>query len=155
MSVPLDPDGLKAQRRPHLWREPVDDEPASPLPPFDADRDLWGAVFMVPDSHWKIRTSRPDHPGACVHYRAGDRSAILLKGTDVDNLRSQKGYYVVHPTDENGLETSTAFELYPRPFRLHKLLVYYPERYLGRLDESVKLAMCEELARLYPEEPTQ
>jgi hypothetical protein len=109
---------------------------------------------MVPDRHWDITTSRDDHPGACVHYQPGDRGAILLKGTDAEHPRSLKGYYVVAPTEQNGLDKPTAFEIYPRPFRLHRLLLYYPERYLGRLDEGERLAICEELARLYPEEPT-
>ena len=60
---------------------------------------------------------------------------------------------MVAPTEGNGLEKHTAFELYPRPTRLRRLLLYYPERYLGRLDEGTRLALCEELARLMPEEP--
>jgi hypothetical protein len=105
---------------------------------------------MVPDSHWGISTSRPDHPGACVHYQDG-RAPVLVKGTDRYNPRDLRPYYEVEPSAENGLNKPTAFELYPRYIRLHRLRLYYPERYLGRLDEGTRLALCEELARLFPE----
>jgi hypothetical protein len=150
--LPEPPDSATpAGRRPRPSLDvPVDI--AEEAPPFDPDRELWGAVFMVPDRHWDIATARPDHPGACAHYQAGDRTAVLVKGTDADNLRTFHGYFLVGPTDGNGLEKRTGFELVPRPFRVHRLRVYYPERYLGRLDDSTRLALCEELARLHPEE---
>jgi hypothetical protein len=143
-------------RKPHhrLPDEPEAEED-DVLPPraLDADQELPGAVFMVPDPQWGFEAAgSTDHPGACVHYQGGDRNAILVKGTDADHVRNPRRYYVVGPTPENGLDKHTAFELVPRYFRLHKVRLLYPERHLGRLDEYTLHALCEELARLCTEE---
>jgi hypothetical protein len=117
---------------------------------FDLDRDLPGAVWMVPNHFWDIvNRNSTDHPGASVHYR--DRDVILVAGTDAENPRTRYGHYVIAPTPANGLDKLTAFALVPRYLRLHRFRLLYPERYLGRLDPATLGALCEELARLWPE----
>ena len=131
---------------------PPDDGSDDPV--FDPDRDLPGAVFMIPNSHWGFEVvSADDHPGACVHYFAERRdSGVLLKGTDAENVRHPRFYWNVEPTVENGLDKLTAFHLVPRYFRLRRLQLYFPERHIGRLDGETLRSLREELARLYPEE---
>jgi hypothetical protein len=137
-------------RKPH-FRLPLDRDEEEPVPtfnPLDPDHDLPGAVFMVPNEQWEIdSTTSTDHPGACVHYQERPGSAILVKGTDAVHVRNAPGYYVVEPTPENGLDKPTAFELMPRYFRLHKVRLFYPQRYLGRLDDATLFALFDELAR--------
>jgi hypothetical protein len=124
-----------------------------PQRPFDPELELAGAVFMVPNRHWGFGSlTSDDHPGACVQHRSGAREGTLVKGTDADNVRNSRKYYCVSPTAENGLRKHTGFELLPRYFRWHRLRLYYPERYLGRLDSSVLHGLCTELGRLNPEE---
>lgn len=135
-----------------LPRLPDEPEPPEPAPRLDPERDLPGAVFMVPNRHWGFEsTTSADHPGACIHYQTALRSAILLKGTDAEKVHPREPHYYVAATHENGLHKLTAFELTPRYFRLHRVGLLYPERHLGRLDEATLHALCEELARLHPE----
>jgi hypothetical protein len=132
---------------------PPDDGADAPV--LDPERDLPGAVFMVPNAHWGFEVvSADDHPGACVHYFADRRDGgVMLKGTDADNVRRyQRFYWNVEPTAENGLDKLTAFHLVPRYFRLRRLLTYFPERRIGRLDGETLRILREELARLNPEE---
>jgi hypothetical protein len=120
---------------------------------FDADALLPGAVLMVPDRHWGFEVvSAIDHPGACTHYQAGANDAIMVKGTDADHVRYARGYFFADASAENGLQKRTAFELMPRPFRLHRLKLFFPERYIGRLEEAVLQSVRAELARVHPEE---
>jgi hypothetical protein len=120
---------------------------------FDADALLPGAVFMVPNRNWGFEVvSATDHPGACTHYQPGAKDAILVKGTDADHVRHTRGYFFADASAENGLRKRTAFELVPRPFRLHRLKLFFPERYIGRLEENILHALRAELARLHPEE---
>ena len=69
-----------------------------------------------------------------IHLRLSERTRGLIGAADLALLKP------------------TAFRLEPRYFRLHKVRLFYPERYLGRLDDGVVLALCEELSRLHPEE---
>ncbi len=120
---------------------------------FDADTLLPGAVVMVPNRHWGFEVvSAADHPGACAHYEPGATDAILVKGTDAENVRNPSRYFFTDATPGNGLHKRTAFELVPRPFRLHRLKLLFAERYLGRLEKLVLQALRAELARLHPEE---
>lgn len=120
---------------------------------FDADALLPGAVLMIPNRHWGFEVvSATDHPGACTHYQPGANDAILIKGTDADNVRGARRYFFADATPGNGLRKRTAFELVPRPFRLHRLKLLFPERFLGRLEDMVLQALRAELARLHPEE---
>jgi len=120
---------------------------------FDPQEDLPGAVFMVPNRHWGFEGSTSDdHPGACAHYQERVRQAILVKGTDTENVRSPRRFFFVVPTHGNGLSKETAFELVPRYFRLHRIRLFYPERHLGWLDDATLHGLCDELARLHPEE---
>ncbi len=120
---------------------------------FDAAALLPGAVLMVPNRHWAFEVAGvDDHPGACTHYRPGASSATLLKGTDAQNVRYPRTHYFVDASSDSGLKKRTGFQLVPRPFRLHRLKLYFPERYLGRLDEKILQAMRAELARLHPED---
>src|SRR6185437_16007643 len=97
-------------------------------------RDLPGAVFMIPNSHWGFEVvSADDHPGACAFYRPERREGVLVSGTDADHVRTSRGYLFVGPTAESGLHKRTAFKLAPRYFRLHRLKLYFPERHIGRL----------------------
>jgi hypothetical protein len=157
-SVPendLSTDPLTGRDRARRTRWP--DEPERPEPPpvttLEPLEDLPGAVFMVPNAQWGFASpTSEDHPGACLVFQPHDHSAVLLQGTDAVRVNGDPGYYVVAATSANGLLKATAFRLEPRYFRLHKVRLFYPERYLGRLDHGVLLALCEELARLYPEE---
>jgi hypothetical protein len=120
---------------------------------FDADALLPGAVLMVPNRHWGFEVvSATDHPGACTHYQPGANDAILVKGTDAENVRNPRRYFFTDATPGNGLHKRTAFELVPLPFRLHRLKLLFAERYLGRLENLVLQALRAELARLHPEE---
>jgi hypothetical protein len=149
---PREPPARPRKPRFRLPADPEEDEPA-PTSTLDPDRDLPGCIFMVPNEQWDIESATStDHPGACVHYQEASHSAILVKGTDVENLRDLRGYRIVVPAANNGLSRPTAFELVPRYFRLHKIRVLYPERHLGTLDEATLFALCEELARACAEE---
>jgi hypothetical protein len=120
---------------------------------LDLGEVLPGAVLMVPNRHWGFESlTSEDHPGACAHCQEGARQAILVKGTDADNVRSPRRFYFVAPTLGNGLQKRTGFELVPRYFRLHRIRLFFPERHLGRLDDADLHGLCEELARLHPEE---
>jgi hypothetical protein len=140
-------------------RSRLDDESEEPagggseLDLFDADTRLPAAVFMVPNRHWGFEiVSASDHPGACTHYQPGANDATLVKGTDADNVRHRRGYFFADASEENGLQKRTAFQLVPRPFRLHRLKLYFPERHIGYLEVAVLHALRAELARLHPEE---
>jgi hypothetical protein len=131
----------------------VDAPDTTPAGVFDPDKDLPGAVFMVPNRYWGFEGSTSDdHPGACAHYQESARQAILVKGTDAENVRSPRRFYFVAPAPGNGLSKETAFELVPRYFRLHRIRLFYPERHLGWLDDANLHGLCDELARLHPEE---
>lgn len=120
---------------------------------LEPDRDLPGAVMMIPNRHWGFETvSAVDHPGVCLNYSHARREGLLLMGTDVDHMRHPHLYYVVEPTPVNGLQKLTAFRLVPRYFRWHRLQLYFPQRHIGRLDERTLLAIRDELARLNPQE---
>jgi hypothetical protein len=120
---------------------------------FDAGALLPGAVLMVPNRHWGFEVvSATDHPGACTHYQPGAKDAILVKGTDAENVRNARRYFFADASAENGLQKRTAFELVPRVFRLHRLKLLFQERYLGRLEQMVLQALRAELARLHPAE---
>ena len=91
-----------------------------PNPPEDGEeslaflpaRDLPGAVFMIPNSHWGFEVvTADDHPGACAFYRPERREGVLVGGTDADHVRTSRGYLLVGPTAENGLHKRTAFKL--------------------------------------------
>jgi hypothetical protein len=149
--------GPESRGRPRRSRAPA--EPEDPLScraepePFNATTLLPGAVLMVPNRHWGFEVvSATDHPGACTHYREAARDAVLVKGTDAENIRNPRRFYFADPTAENGLQKRTAFELVPRLFRLHRMKLFFPERHLGRLDEATLQALRAELARLHPEE---
>ncbi len=148
-----DPDN-RHQRRSRLDDESEESAGGGSEPElFDADARLPGAVFMVPNRHWGFEVvSAADHPGACTHYQPGANDATLVKGTDADNVRRSHGYFFADASEENGLQKRTAFQLVPRPFRLHRVKLYFPERHLGYLEAAVLHALRAELARLHPEE---
>jgi hypothetical protein len=142
------------RRRSHL-NDDADESAGTGSDPelFDADARLPGAVFMVPNRHWGFAVvSGSDHPGACIHYQPGAKDAILVRGTDADNVRYPRGYFFADASEENGLKKRTAFRLVPEPIRLHRLKLYFPERHLGYLEAAVLHALRAELARLHPEE---
>ncbi len=98
---PPDPPTRPRKPRFRLPAEPEDDEPV-PTSTLDPDRDLPGCIFMVPNEQWEIDSATStDHPGACVYYQHTNHSAILVKGTDVDNVRDLRGYRVVAPAPGN------------------------------------------------------
>ena len=124
----------------------------SPPADFDPERDLPGAVFMVPNAHWGFEiVTATDHPGACLEYRPASRVGVLVQGTDVEHITHRHLYYEVQPDEKNKLQKPTAFRLVPRYLRLHRLKLYFPERHVGDLDEATLNAVREELARLHPE----
>jgi hypothetical protein len=149
-----DPDAKVRRPRSRSNNESAEAEAteAAPAAVFDPAEDLPGAVFMVPNRHWGFEgPTSDDHPGACAHYRERARQAILVKGTDAENVRSPRLFYFVAPRAGNGLSKETAFELVPRYFRLHRIRLFYPERHLGWLDDATLHGLCDELARLHPE----
>ena len=120
---------------------------------FDPETTLPGAVLMIPNRNWGFAgVTSDDHPGACTHYRTHRHDAVLVKGTDADHVRYPRGYFFTDATVDNGLQKRTAFELVPRVFRLHRVKLYFPERYLGQLDDATLQSLRAELARLHPEE---
>lgn len=136
---------------------PSDDSGPSDPPPelhsCEPAVDLPGVVFMVPNRHWGFKSiSADDHPGVCLEYLEEENLGLLLQGTDANHITSHSEYYFVEPTTENGLTKKTAFRLVVRFFRWHRLRLYFPERYMGRLDEQTLLALRKEIAQLYPEE---
>lgn len=60
----------------------------------------------------------------------------------------ERGFFIVAATPENGLSKSTAFELVPRYCRRRRMLLWYPERHLGKLSDGDLLALRTELARV-------
>jgi hypothetical protein len=154
-NLPETPDRADSHRTQRYQREEYDEResPGGDPEVFDAVAVLPGAVLMVPNRHWGFEVvSATDHPGACTHYEPGAKDAILVKGTDAENVRHVRRYFFAEGTESNGLSKRTAFELVPRPFRLHRLKLLFPERYLGRLEGPVLQALRAELARLYPAE---
>ncbi|HET6882054.1 MAG TPA: hypothetical protein VFI31_17940 [Pirellulales bacterium] len=122
---------------------------------FDADRELPGAVLMVPNRHWGFEVeSAADHPGACTEYEPGETEAIFVHGTDADRIRSLRNYFIVEATEQNGLKKRTAFKLTPHVLRLHKIKLLFANRYLGRLEQGVFEALKTALARRNAEEET-
>ena len=135
-----------------LREEPDEPEPAAQEQPFDPFRELLGAVVMVPNEHWGFSGVTSDqHPGACTHVATARTGGTLVKGTDANHPRAQRGHLVVDPTPENGLDKPTAFELVPRVFRMHRLRLYFPERLRGKLSGAALAELRAELARLHPE----
>jgi hypothetical protein len=131
---------------------PASAEPRLEPADFRPERDLPGAVLMIPNGHWGFEVvSADDHPGACAFYLPERKNGILVSGTDADNAR-RANYLFVDPSEENGLHKLTAFKLVPRYFRLHRLKLYFPERHIGRLDGMTLRTLRDELARLNPEE---
>ncbi|MEN8217514.1 MAG: hypothetical protein ABFS56_14320 [Pseudomonadota bacterium] len=107
--------------------------------PEEPSREMPGHVYMVPDKHWKFEAiGRDDHPGVCIDCDDTRRKARLCRGRDAKTLRPQyrASYAVISPDDRNGLEKDTAFGKVPTEFKLHKVLLYYPERHIGSLDQS-------------------
>ena len=100
------------------------------------EKALQRAILMIPDKEWGIRTSAKDHPGLCLSVLAEARRTVFLKGTDQLNRRAMvdRVSHVVEPDSENGLSKSTSFKLLPRSIRLHRVRLYLPERFLGRLN---------------------
>jgi hypothetical protein len=148
-----DPESHVRPRRNLPREEPEGADIGDETTPFDPAVALPGAVLMVPNPHWGFEgVTSADHPGACTYYRQPSRDAVLVKGTDAENVRYPRRYFFIDPTAENGLQKRTAFELVPRLFRLHRLRLYFPQRHLGRLDETTLRDLRAELARIHPEE---
>jgi hypothetical protein len=74
-----------------------------------------------------------------------------LKGTDAASARLQsRATLVVDPTPQNGLTKRTAFPVVPpQVFRLSRVLLLFPERHAGRLDEPVWQELQAELLRVF------
>lgn len=149
------PDGVEPRPQERRRKFPDERERPDPSPTrqLGLERDLPGAVYMVPNERWGFESATSsDHPGVCTDYLATGRSAVLLKGTDAGNVWRSRGYHFIAPTPENGLAKLTAFELVPRYVKLHTVLLYYPERFLGHVDDGDLLALRDELARACSEE---
>lgn len=147
--------GIERIRRRRPQESEADDSPGAGSQPeiFDADRQLPGAVLMVPNDHWGFRNeSSDDHPGACAEYRPGANVATMVKGTDAEHVEGRPDHFFVDASKGNGLKKRTAFELFRRRFRLHRLKLLFAERYLGRLEPQVLKDLQAELARVHPED---
>ncbi len=148
--LPAPPVRPQRTRFPDKTEESASDDAESE--PFDADRDLPGAVLMVPNQDWGFEVvSATDHPGACTHHQTAANRAYLVKGTDAEHIRNPRGYFFVDSDTLSGLKKRTAFELVPRRFRLRRLKLFFPERCLGRLDDATLQSLRSVLVRLYPE----
>ena len=69
-----------------------------------------GSVYHVYDELRDIETTADTHPGVLCKRREFD--AVFSMGTDVFNVNEQvlSEYWLVHPSDKNGLRKSTAFK---------------------------------------------
>jgi hypothetical protein len=113
-----------------------------------------GAVYWIADRLWGF--SAPDreaHPGVCVRCDSKHQQALMVKGTSVreDQAWRYERYevLVVGPTPENGLKTTTAFSLDPRPIDLRILRrIHLEEGPRGRVSKEVLWAMEARLADL-------
>ncbi len=118
----------------------------------DINDRLPGNVYFVPDKFWGFRAvGRDDHPGVCLFCFAECNSVMMSKGTGASSkaMNRSENPYLVFPTKKNGLTKETAFDLVPKRFRLHRVLLLEPERKIGELDEADRKAMQDELRRIF------
>jgi hypothetical protein len=106
--------------------------------PKNPSHEMPGDVYMIPDKHWKIITSRTDHPGVCIKCNEEQKQVVLYKGTSATNVSKlyQDCYTFVEPEEKNGLSNCTAFSHQPQIIKLHKVKLYYPQRHIGRVAQA-------------------
>lgn len=111
-----------------------------PQPP-EPTPDMIGDAYAVPNDHWGFENVRTtDHPGLCMGIPDKQTQPVLLsKGTDLSRLRPQyrAAYFAIDPNEQNGLKKTTAFSRHFIQFSFRRVMLYYPERHLGHVDESV------------------
>jgi len=117
--------------------------------PTNPSQEMPGDVYIIPDKHWQITTNSTDHPGVCITYNEERREVVLCKGTSASNVppKYQDCYIIVEPKEENGLSEYTAFSHEPQIKRLHKVLLYYPERHIGALDKNDLKNLSQDMGR--------
>lgn len=121
--------------------------------PHEPTDEFLATVYNVPDGWWGFAApDRIEHPGACVWYDTDRAEGSLLKGLGATSKqRHDRHYWFIRPTPSNGLTKLTKFELYPLPYRRHKLLLLHqPNRIRGRLDPDDLMTLQMELERLFP-----
>lgn len=108
-------------------------------PPSDPPNEMPGDVLRVPDKLWGFEAvGRTDHPGACVYcYPDGRNVAMAKGGSRIPKQKYRANYVIVEPDEDNGLSAVTAFSTQPQSIRLKKLLLFYPERFKGKLPEMI------------------
>lgn len=116
--------------------------------PTNPSQEMPGDVYIIPDKHWRITTNSTEHPGVCIKYNEEQREVVLCKGTSATNIPEyyQDCYTIIEPKEKNGLSKGTAFFHQPQIMRLHKVLLYYPERHIGSLDQEDLKNMLHTLA---------
>lgn len=106
-------------------------------PPINLRHEMPGDVYMIPDKHWGIQTNADDHPGICITYDEEKKTVFLFKGTSNSSHKYSDSCTIVSPTLKNGLDKITIFPHFPKVIRVHKVVLYYPERHIGRLEHDV------------------
>ena len=97
-----------------------------------------GHVYRVPNTHLDINVvENMDHYCVFTGCDEKQRFAFLHKGTSKIKPKYKAFYTIVEPNlEENGLSKPTAFEHIPKIVKLHKVKLYYPERHIGKLNQS-------------------
>ena len=107
---------------------------------------------MIPDRQWGfVAPGRTDHPGVCLHVHPQPQQAVFLKGTNAAS-RFGSRYYIVEPTEANGLEKLTAFDIAPRILALQRVRWWSaePRRRCGRVTNDELAEMRAVSEKLFP-----
>jgi hypothetical protein len=99
-----------------------------------------GDVMLTPDRMFGFEAvGRTEHPGACVYVTPDTLRVAMSKGTDGENLNSRyrANYVFVEANEEFGLSKLTAFSTQTRHIKIRRIMLLYPERHIGRLNEEI------------------
>lgn len=130
------------------------DDPHTAADPAEADdlvaarlREWTGCIYTIPDKLWGIELVVSDgHPGACL---GGDAEHVcFVQGTDAEHDWRRRSRERVLPSETNGLYKETSFRIEPRRFRWNRVVLFHPERFVGRLEDDDFTRLRERLERL-------
>src|SRR5262249_35984318 len=127
------------------------DEPEDTPLAIDAEADVLGSIYRVPDAMWGFWAPCRDwHPGVCVFVHPGTRRVTMVKGTSqVDRLLARGPAVVIDPTPGNGLEVPTAFNLLEvRQYRLRRVTLLHREGATGRVARALRARLQAYLRRV-------
>jgi hypothetical protein len=109
-------------------------------PPSDPASEMPGDVMLTPDRMFGFEAvGRTDHPGACVYVMPDTGRVAMSKGTDGDKLnwRYRAHYVLVEANEAFGLSKLTAFSTRTKHIKIGRIMLFYPERHIGRLDDAI------------------